>query len=104
MLIPCSLPHNLDFRPIILTFSLHFDAVLAHNRPKENWFSCHFMKKEEQNRPLEIIVAKKTTEFVLLFHKKTTNLIFLWPNISQKSIKVLTYIYINILERLSDIL
>ena len=36
------------------------------------------------------IVAKKTTELVLLFHKKTTKLVFLWPNMSQKCFKVLT--------------
>ena len=42
-------------------------------------------------RPLEKILAKKTTELVLLFHKKTTKLVFLWPNMSQKSIKVLKY-------------
>ena len=35
------------------------------------------------------IVAKKTTELVLLFHKKTTKLVFLWPDMSQKSFKVL---------------
>ena len=26
------------------------------------------------------IMAKKTTELVLFFHKKTTRLVFLWPN------------------------
>ena len=36
-----------------------------------------------------IIVVKKTTELVLLFHKKTTNLIFLWPNMGQLTFKVL---------------
>ena len=35
------------------------------------------------------IVAKKTTEIVLLFHKNTTKLLFLWPNMGQKIIKVL---------------
>ena len=35
------------------------------------------------------IVAKKTTELVLLFHKKTTKLVFFWPNMSQNSFKVL---------------
>ena len=33
-------------------------------------------------------MAKKTTELVLLFHKKTTKLVFLWPNMSQNIIKV----------------
>ena len=32
---------------------------------------------------LEIILAKKTTDLVLLFHKKTTKLVFLWPNLGQ---------------------
>ena len=41
-------------------------------------------------RPLEIILAKKTTELVLLFHKKTTKLVFLWPNMGQLCFKVLT--------------
>ena len=36
------------------------------------------------------IVAKKTTELVLHFYKKTTKLVFIWPNMGQKSIKVLT--------------
>ena len=36
-----------------------------------------------------LILAKNTTELVLLFHKKTTKLVFFWPNIGQKSIKVL---------------
>ena len=35
------------------------------------------------------IVSKKTTELVLLFHKKTTKLLFLWPNMDQKRFKVL---------------
>ena len=42
-------------------------------------------------RPLEIILAKKTTELVLLFHKNITKLVFLWPNMGQKCFKVLTY-------------
>ena len=53
-----------------------------------------FYKKEElvqlflyYIKPLEIILAKKTTELVLLFCKKTTKLVFLWPNMGQKSIK-----------------
>ena len=40
--------------------------------------------------PLEIILAKNTIELVLLFHKKTTKLVFLWPNMTQKSFKMLT--------------
>ena len=38
-------------------------------------------------RTLEIILAKKTTELVLHFHKKTTKLVFLWPNVGQKASK-----------------
>ena len=41
-------------------------------------------------RPIEIILAKKTTEIVLLFHKNTTKLVFLWPNMGQKCIKMLS--------------
>ena len=33
------------------------------------------------------IVAKKTTKLVFLFHKNTNKLVFLWPNMGQKSIK-----------------
>ena len=40
-------------------------------------------------RPLEIILAKNTTELVLLFHKNITKLVFLWSNMGKKSIKVL---------------
>ena len=43
----------------------------------------------ENNRPLEIILAKKTTEIILLFHKNISKLVFLWPNISQNFFKVL---------------
>ena len=45
-------------------------------------------------RPLEIILDKKTTELVLLFHKNITQLDFLWPNRGQKSFKVLNEWYI----------
>ena len=38
-------------------------------------------------RPLEIILAKKTTELVLRFHKNITKLVFLWPNMSQKKLQ-----------------
>ena len=41
-------------------------------------------------RLLEIILTKKNTELVLFFHKNTTKLVFIWSNITQKSIKVLT--------------
>ena len=42
------------------------------------------------HRPLEIILAKKTTEHILLFHKNITKLVFLWTNMSQKCIKLLS--------------
>ena len=35
-------------------------------------------------------MAKKTTKLILFFHKNKTKLVFLWPNMSQKSFKVLT--------------
>ena len=35
------------------------------------------------------IMAKKTTELVLLSHKKTTKLVFVWPNMDQLCFKVL---------------
>ena len=44
-------------------------------------------------RPIEIILAKKTTELVLLFHKKTTKLIFFWSNMSQICFKVLIWLF-----------
>ena len=40
-------------------------------------------------RPLEIILAEKKTELVLLFHKNITLLVFLWPNMGQKYFKLL---------------
>ena len=40
-------------------------------------------------RPLEIILAKKTTELVLFFHKKTIKLVLLWPNMDQLCFKAL---------------
>ena len=53
---------------------------------KENKFSCLFDKDIISNG---LIQAKKTTELVLLFHKKTTELVFPWPNMGQKCFKVL---------------
>ena len=44
----------------------------------------------DQVKKLNNIVAKKTTELVLLFHKRTTKLVFLWPNMCKKSFKVLS--------------
>ena len=43
------------------------------------------------------IVAKKTTELVLLFHKNLTKLVFLPPNMSQKNFKVLIKYFFIIL-------
>ena len=48
-----------------------------------------FSEKYYLSEYINNVVAKKTTEVVLLFHKKTTKLVFLWPNMSQKNIKVL---------------
>ena len=42
--------------------------------------------------PLEITLAKKTTELVLLFYKNITKLIFLWLNMDQKNFKVLNVV------------
>ena len=50
---------------------------------KENEFSCLFGHNIISNG-LEIILAKKTTELVLLFHINETKLVFLWPNMGQK--------------------
>ena len=36
---------------------------------------------------LEIILAIKTTELVFFFYKNITNLVFLWPNMSQKKLQ-----------------
>ena len=44
---------------------------------------------------LEIILPKKSTELVLLFREKTTKLVFLWPNMSQRGIKVLKCIFFS---------
>ena len=38
---------------------------------------------------MEIIMAKKTSELVLVFAKNITKLVFLRPNMGQKSFKVL---------------
>ena len=35
-----------------------------------------------------LVVTKMTTELVLLFHKKTTKLVFIWPNMDQKASKL----------------
>ena len=47
-------------------------------------------------------MAKKTTEFVLLFHKNITKLVFLWPNMCQISVKVLNNYFYFILTYFSD--
>ena len=57
---------------------------------KENEFSCFFGNDTISNghiRPLKIILVKKTTEVVLLFHRNVTNLVFHWPNMSQKQLQ-----------------
>ena len=35
------------------------------------------------------IVAKKTTELMVLFHKKKTKIVFIWPSMDQLCLKVL---------------
>ena len=49
-------------------------------------------------RPLEILLAKKTTELVLLFHKNITDLVFLRLNVGQKSFKVLNHQFLELWE------
>ena len=60
---------------------------------KENEFSCLFGHNIISNDLYQAIknniVIKKSTEIVLFFHKNVTKLVFLWPNMDQKSIKVL---------------
>ena len=60
---------------------------------KENEFIVFFGHNIISNGLYQVIrnniVAKKTTELVHLFHKNKTKLVFLWPNMSQKSFKVL---------------
>ena len=50
---------------------------------------CNSLYKAIRNN----IVAKMTIELILLFHKKTTKLVFLWPNVGQKNIKVLKSLF-----------
>ena len=68
------------------------------------------MKKENEFRGLfgsngliqairNNIVTKKTTELVLLFHKNITKLVFHWPNMGQKSFKVLINLLLVIFTR-----
>ena len=58
---------------------------------KENLFICLFGHDIISNGLYQAIknniVAKKTTELALLFHKKTTKPVFHWPNMSQKASK-----------------
>ena len=59
---------------------------------RENEFSCLFGQYYFLWPDITIknnIVAKKATELVLLFHKNKNKLVFLWPNMSQKSIREL---------------
>ena len=50
-----------------------------------------------------IIVAKKTTELVLLFHKKTTKLVFIWFNMNQKRTRLLNFIIFYIYFRANNV-
>ena len=59
---------------------------------KENYLSCFFGLDIISNGLIwyiYIVLAKKTTELVLLFHKKTTKLVFLLPNMGQLCFKVI---------------
>ena len=68
---------------------------MAHIGPKENEFMS-FLANIISNGLYEAIrnniVAKKTTDLVLPFHKNITKLVFLWSNMGQKTIKVLSVI------------
>ena len=56
---------------------MHFQDKMAH---------LFFLQNEAlRTKVLKIILAKKTNELILFFHKKTTKLAFLWPNMSQKN-------------------
>ena len=76
---------------------------------KENKFSCIFGYNIIFNGLYlairnNILAKKKTTELVLLFYKNISKLVFHWPNMGQKSIKVLMLIeYLKYLLVLCDI-
>ena len=55
-----------------------------------SWFFGHNIISNDLYQAIRNnIVANNTTELVLLFHKKTTKLDFLWSNMAQKNFKVL---------------
>ena len=61
---------------------------------KDNEFSCLFANIISNGLIEAIrnnIVAKMTTELVLLFHKNIIKLVLLWPNMGQKCFKVLIF-------------
>ena len=64
---------------------------------KEREFSCLFDHNIISNGLYQAlrnkIVAKMTTELIILFSKNITKLVFLCPNMGQKSIKVLINYY-----------
>ena len=72
--------NNLTFNNLML-----FWLILGQRKTSSVVFSVTISYKAIRNN----IVTKKTTELVLRFHKKTTKLVFLWPNISKTSIRVL---------------
>ena len=54
-------------------------------------------------RPLVTILAKKTIELVLLFHKNIDKLVFIWLNRGQKCFKVLyKFFLISLLQKLKE--
>ena len=57
---------------------------------KENEFNCLFGHDIISNDHIRInIMAKKTKELVLRFHKKISKLVVHWPNMGQLYFKVL---------------
>ena len=81
------------YRPI---FGQRKTSLVVFFMKKKNEFSCLFGPNVISNRIYQAIrnniVAKKTTELVLLFHNNITKLVFLWPNMDKKIFKVLKII------------
>ena len=69
-------------------FSLNFGQMIFFMLIYITLFLWAFVVKQSNN-----FVAKKTTELFVLFHKKKTKLVFLWPNLGQLCFKVLIIYY-----------
>ena len=54
---------------------------------KKTTLIVFFMKKKNEFRPLEIILAKKTTELVHIFHKKYNKASFLLAQYGSKKLQ-----------------